>query len=125
MKVAVWIVSALLALAYLGSGFMKLVTPLDELAQKMAFVTYFGSLTRAIGAAEVLGALGLLLPAATRIKPMLTPIAASGLAVLMLGAVVTHVVLGEANHVAVPLVLAALSAFVAWARVVKVPVLAR
>ncbi len=124
MKIAVWIVSALLALAFLGSGLMKLVTPLDELAQKMAFVVHFGVLTRVIGAAEVLGALGLLLPAALRIKPALTPVAAICLAALMAGAFVTHLVLGEPGAV-VPVVLVVLCAFVAWGRIAKVPVAAR
>ena len=125
MKVALWIVSVLLALAFVGSGTMKLVTPLDELATKMSFVTSFGQLTRVIGVAEVLGALGLVLPAATRIKPMLTPIAASLLALLMAGAVGTHLVLGEIDKSGGAIVLLLLSAFVAWGRIAKAPIAAR
>lgn len=92
MLIALWIVNALLALGFLGAGLMKLLRDRDALvASGMAWAGDFqpGAI-KAIGAAEVLGALGLILPLATGILPILSPVAATALAVLMAGAVVVH-----------------------------------
>jgi uncharacterized membrane protein YphA (DoxX/SURF4 family) len=114
MKVAVWIVSGLLALAFLFIGGTKLITPaadLESMAQGVPVI-----LLRIAGTAEVLGALGLVLPAATRVVPVLTPCAASGLVLTMIGATITNIVIGEYALVAQTVVLGGLAAFVAWAR---------
>ena len=126
MKIALWIIQSLLALAFIAAGAMKLMTPIDELAVNMTWVTHFPEwAVRAIALADLLGGLGLILPSATRIAPYLTPLAAALLAVLMLGAFGTHVALAEAAHGVPSLVLASLAAFVAWGRFKAVPVLAR
>jgi len=93
MIAALWIVNVVLALAYLFAGGVKLIRPREALpALGMAWTEDFSDgAVKAIGAAEVLGAIGLIVPLATRIAPMLTPIAAVALAVLMAGAIVTHV----------------------------------
>src|SRR5215471_11180050 len=97
LGVALWVVQALLALAFGMGGFMKLTTPLDVLAQKMAWVgSVPGPLVRFIGASELAGALGLLLPSLTRIRPRLTPVAAAGLVTIMMLAIPFHVLRGEA-----------------------------
>jgi hypothetical protein len=80
---------------------------------------------RFIGVAEVLGGLGLILPAATRILPWLTPVAAAGLALDMLLATLVHLVRGEVGLVVVPLLLGLLAALVAYGRWRVVPILAR
>ncbi len=92
MLIALWIVNGLLALAMLGGGFMKLVTPKAALAAKgMAWTDDFSAGTiKAIAALEVLGALGLILPLLTGILPILTPLAGTGLAIIMIGATVVH-----------------------------------
>ncbi|WP_298040844.1 DoxX family protein [uncultured Microbacterium sp.] len=92
MLIALWIVNALLALAMLGGGGMKLVTPKATLAERgMPWTEDFSSLSiKATAALEVIGALGLILPLLTGIATILTPIAAVGLAIIMVGATVVH-----------------------------------
>jgi uncharacterized membrane protein YphA (DoxX/SURF4 family) len=114
MKITVWIVSALLALAFLGTGLVKLVMSTADLESMIEGVPVV--LLRIAGVAEVLGAVGLIAPAATRLLPRLTPIAASGLVVTMIGATITNVIIGEYANVAQTVLLGALAGFVAWAR---------
>ncbi len=126
MKVALWIAQALLALAFLAAGAMKLTQPLATLATSMAWTADVpGALVRLIGLAEVLGALGLVLPAATRILPRLTVVAAAALALDMVLAAIFHLARGEAMLVPVNLILAALLAFVAWGRAARAPIAPR
>lgn len=93
MLVAFWIVSGLVALVFLAAGTMKLARPKEALAASgLAWTEDFTEPTvKAIGAAEVLGAIGIVLPALTGIAPILSPIAASALALVMVGAIVVHV----------------------------------
>jgi hypothetical protein len=114
MKVAVWIVSGLLAVAFLFIGGMKLITPTADMEAMAEGVPVI--LLRIAGTAEVLGALGLILPAATRILPILTPVAASGLVVVMIGATIANLVVGAYPVIVQTLALGALAGFVAWAR---------
>lgn len=92
MLIALWIVNSLLALAMLASGAMKLVTPKETLAARgMAWTEDFSAaFIKVIAALEVVGALGLVLPPLTGIAPLLAPIAAAGLAVIMIGGTVVH-----------------------------------
>ena len=123
MNVSLWIVQVLLAVMFAMSRLMKLTSPIAALIQQMPWAASVPELlVRSIGLAELAGALGLLLPAATRIKPMLTPLAASGLVVVMIGALATHIARGELNVAFVPVVLGALAAFVAWGRTKRAPI---
>lgn len=113
MHIALWIVQGLLAFAFGAAGLTKLLTPAAELAQNMAWIQHAPSWAPAvIGVLELLGAIGLILPAALRIKPTLTVAAAGGLLLTMVGAVFTHVALGEFGGAVPSVVLGALSAFV-------------
>lgn len=114
MKTTVWVVSVLLALAFLVIGGMKVLTPASELAPSAMGVPVI--LLKLAGWAEVLGALGLVLPAATGIAPVLTPLAATGLAVVMVGAIITNIIVGAYSALVIPIVLGVLAAFIAWAR---------
>lgn len=126
MHIGLWIVQVLLAAAFLMAGSMKIVTPIAELGSQMAWVGLFpDAVIRLIGLAEVTGALGLLLPSFFRIKPGLTPLAAVALALTMVGAVVTHMYLQEWGAMMTPLLLGALSVFVAWGRHRRAPIEAR
>ena len=117
MTIAVWIVSGLVALAYLVAGGLKLVTSEAKLPQTFSYVEVTGvRLLRVIGALEVLGAIGVILPALTGIVPILTPIAATGLALIQVGAIIVHLRRGEAKMVPANLVLLILPAFVAVTR---------
>jgi uncharacterized membrane protein YphA (DoxX/SURF4 family) len=114
MKTLTWVLSSILALAFLAIGSMKLITPTDELTQSSQGIPVM--LLRIAGTAEVLGALGLILPAATRILPILTPIAAIGLVITMVGATIANIVVGTYSVIPLPVVLGVLSAVVAWLR---------
>ncbi|MEU3644998.1 DoxX family protein [Lentzea sp. NPDC034063] len=119
MNLAVWIVSGLLAALYLMAGFTKLLkTKQDLLAEpRMSWVGDFtDGQVKGIGAVEVAGAIGLVLPWLTGIAPILTPIAAIGLALVQVGAAITHIRRGEGATVPVNLVLCALAVFVAGVR---------
>ena len=126
MNIALWIVQALLAFAFIMAGGMKLATPIDELvANGMTWVQHMPALgVRLIGFAEVAGGLGLILPSALKVAPKLTPLAAALLALVMVLAICTHLALGE--FMVVPqVVLGSLAAFVAWGRLVKSPILGK
>ncbi len=113
MLIALWIVNAVLALVFLAVGVMKLVRPKEALAASGMAWTADASAgaVKAIGAVEVLGGLGLILPLATGVAPVLTPLAAVGLGLTMVGAIVLHVRRKESFVVpAVLLVVAAASA---------------
>ncbi|GAA3045187.1 DoxX family protein [Actinokineospora globicatena] len=119
MNVVLWIVAGVLAAAFLGAGGMKAAQPKEKLAAepRMGWTADFsGSAIKTIGALEVLGAIGLILPALLDIAPILVPIAATGLAAAMLGAIIVHARRNETARIVVPAVLFVLSAFVAWGR---------
>jgi uncharacterized membrane protein YphA (DoxX/SURF4 family) len=118
METALWIVQTLLAAIFLVTGTTKLTQPRLELAAgPMAWAADVTDVQfRTIGLLEVLGALGLILPGALGIAPMLVPLAATGLALTMVGAIVTHLRLGETDRLAVPIVVLALALFVAIER---------
>jgi uncharacterized membrane protein YphA (DoxX/SURF4 family) len=117
MNIALWIVQALLAIAFGMAGFMKITQPKEKLAAQMGWVEDFTPPTiKAIGVLEVLGAIGLIVPQLTGILPWLTPLAAVGLALTMLGAMATH--LRRHENIVVNVVLLLLAVFVAYGRVV-------
>ncbi len=117
MNIVLWIIAGLLAVAFLASGVMKLIRPKEKLPGGWGWVEDFsaGSI-KAIGALEVLAAVGLILPAALDIAPVLVPLAAAGVVLLMVGAFIAHVRRREAEGIVVTLVLLALAVFVAWGR---------
>jgi len=117
MNVVLWILAGLLAAVFLGAGLTKLTQPKEKLAATMGWVEDFSPGTvKLIGALEVLAAIGLILPAALDIVPVLVPLAAVGLVALMIGAAVTHARRREVPLIAVNLVLLALAAVVVWGR---------
>ena len=118
MNMALWIVAGLLAVGSLAGGALKLILPKDKLAASgWGWVEDFSAgMVRTIGALEVVAAVGLILPAVLDIAPVLVPVAAVGLALLLIGATVTHLRRHEAKVMAVPLALLALSVFVALGR---------
>lgn len=123
MNVFLWIVAGFLAFVFLSTGLLKLVRTKEQLAATgLGWVEDFGPGTiRLIGVLEVLGALGLILPAVTGIAEVLVPVAAIGLALNMLGAMSVHIRRKEPTLVVMTGVLAFLCAFLAWGRLVLVP----
>lgn len=118
MDIALWLVAGLLAVVFLASGVVKLVQPKEKLVASglPAVEDLSAGGVKAIGVLEILAAVGLVLPAVLDVAPVLVPLAAVGLVLLMAGAAVTHLRRHEARGVAVTLVLVAVSAFVAWGR---------
>ncbi len=126
LHIGLWVTQVLVGLSFIMGGAMKLAMPVEELAAQMPWVSgVMGSAVRFIGLAELLGGIGVILPAATRIKPVLTPLAASGLLVIMVLAAVTHIARGEYPMIVVNLVLGGMAAFVAWGRFKKAPIQSR
>jgi DoxX-like protein len=113
MNYALWTVQVLLALLFLFAGGMKLVLPLDKLAGPVALPGWF---IRFIGVIEVLGAVGLILPSLLRISPRLTPLAAVGLILIMIGAIAITLAGGMVGPAMFSLVVGLLAAFVAYGR---------
>jgi len=118
MNIALWIIAGLLALVFLAGGVVKLIAPRERLAAAgLRFVEDFSpGAVKAIGALEILAAVGLILPAALDIAPVLVPLAAVGVALLMVGAVITHLRRHEAQALVVNVALLVLAVVVAWGR---------
>ncbi len=117
MNVALWIVQGLLAAAFLMAGAMKLFKSRAELSEKMGWVDDFSEgVIKTIGGLEVLGAVGLILPGITGVAPVLVPLAAVGLGLTQVGAIVVHGRRGEMQNVVVSAILLAMTVFVAWGR---------
>jgi len=113
MTYALWIVQGLLAALFLFAGGVKLVMPITELEKQTGMP---GGFLRFIAVAEMLGALGLVLPGLLRIRPGLTPLAATGLVIIMLGATAITLATGAIAPALMPLVVGLLAAFVAYGR---------
>jgi hypothetical protein len=115
-----WIVAGLLAAAYFVGGGVKVIMPKDKFASLNSNSEWANEFTpgtfKFIGVVEALGAVGLILPAVLDITPILVPIAASGLALVMSGAATTRLRRGEYPAMVGDLAFLALSAFVAWGR---------
>lgn len=113
IRALLWTAQVLLAVLFLFAGGMKLVLPIEMMKGPVALP---GAFLRFIGVCETLGALGLILPSVLRIKPWLTPLAASGLIVIMIGATVVTLIGGMVGPALVPVVVGSLAAFIANGR---------
>lgn len=127
-NIALWAAQALLAFLFLYAGIMKVTQSPQALAEMgwtwaltmpPAFILFLGVM-------EILGAIGIIAPAVTRILPFLTPLAAAGMAFVQVSAIVLHGVRGEtATSLPLNLVLLALALFVLWGRTRKAPIAGR
>jgi uncharacterized membrane protein YphA (DoxX/SURF4 family) len=123
LHIGLWVAQGFLALAFLMAGSFKLLTPVAEIAAKMAWARDASApLIRFIGASELAGALGLILPSLTRIAPKLTGLAALGLVLVMVMAAGVHIAYGEAGGVPANLLLGGLAGFIAWGRLRAAPI---
>jgi DoxX-like family len=120
MNIFVWIIQVLLAAIFVVQGVVLISLPepmriiFDELPFSRIFMV-------AIGILQVFGAVGLILPWALNIQPRLTPLAAAGLTIIMIGAVMTHLMRGEVAQAIPALIIMVLAAFIVYARTVLVP----
>lgn len=126
LNITLWVLQVLLACFFVMVGYSHALMPFDQVAQQ---ATWMNSVPRwlslFIGYAEIAGGLGLIIPAATRIAPWLTPLAALGLATIMILAIPFHVLKGEASVIWMHALIAALALFVALGRWRKAPIAGR
>lgn len=126
MNIGLWVAQILLAAMYLMAGANKLFKPIAELTTMLPWVSGTAEgLVRFIGLSELLGGLGLILPAVLRIKPTLTPIAAAGLALIQLLAIIFHMSKGEYAFLGLNIVLLLIAVLIAWGRFKKAPIYAK
>lgn len=125
MNVALWIAQALLASMFLMAGVMKLIKPKKDLREKLGdwVDQYTSSTFKLIGLLELLGAVGLLVPIGLDILPILTPLAAIGLAMTMVGAIKIHADRKEHDKVKMNVALMTLALFIAVGRFLILPVM--
>ena len=115
MNIVTWIIQVLLSLGLLMAGVMKLMTPYEELVKEMSWTEDFSATQiMIIGALEVLGVIGLNLPFLLKKFKKLVPIASAGLAMTMIGAILTHI--GRGENLVPPMVLLAMALFVTYSR---------
>lgn len=123
LDTALWVVQVILAAAFVLRGGMNVLNPIANLASRMEWGAFApNTLVRILGLLEAAGALGLLLPALTRIWPVLTPVAAVGLSLMMTSAVSVHLTMCDFAGVGVCVVLFAAAIFVAWGRFSAAPI---
>jgi len=116
-NITLGVLQFLLAIMFIMVGLMKLSKPIDQLSQSLPWVSQMPEVfVRFIGASELLGAIGLIMPALLRIKPILTPIAAVGLALVQLFAMIFHISRGETSVIGMNVILLLIAAFIAWGR---------
>src|SRR5262245_42528997 len=120
LNIALWTTQVLLALAFVLTGTMKLVSPASELSPMFGATPIL--LIRFIGVAEIAAAVGLLLPSLTRVFPIFTPLAAAGLTTVMFCAVFFHISRSEWTALPGVLLLGALAGFIAWGRSAGAPI---
>ena len=126
LNVRLWVLQMLLACFFVMVGYSHALMPFDQIAQQATWMNDVPRwLSLVIGYAEMAGGLGLIIPAATRIAPWLTPLAALGLATIMILAIPFHALKGEASVIWVPALIAVLAVFVAWGRWRKAPIAGR
>ena len=123
MNIVLWVLQVLLAAAFFAHGLLFLTPPAHVIEQMNASMPRWFQLF--LGVAEVLAALGLILPGLTRVLPWLVTWAAVGIMIVMISATVFHLVRGEMSSAAITFVLLAMATFVAYMRYRVLPIQAR
>ena len=120
LHAALWLAQLMLAAVFVLVGWTHAAAPIAVAIARAPWVASIPvALVRFIGVVELAGAAGVVLPAATRIQPRLTALAAAGLATMMLLAIPFHLVRGETKEIAINVVLGSLALFVTWGRMRK------
>jgi putative oxidoreductase len=126
LNISLWVAQVLLAGMFIMAGFTKVAQPIEHLSQMLPWASEVPvALVRFIGISEILGGLGLILPALLRIKPQLTVWAAVGLVAVMILALIFHLSRGESAAISFNIILALVAGFVAWGRFKKTPILSK
>jgi uncharacterized membrane protein YphA (DoxX/SURF4 family) len=126
LNIFLWIAQVLLAAIFIWGAWMKIFTPVGKLSAMWPWVAHIPrALLKFTGIVDLLGGLGLILPALLRIKPKLTPIAALSIIILMICACIFHISRGEASVIGANIVFALMAAFIVWGRFKKAPIIAK
>ena len=122
-NIIAWILQILLGAMFLMTGLMKSFQPINELATSLPWVKDVSAgFVRFVGISELLAGLGLILPSVLKYKTFLTPLAALGIILIMIGAAAFHISRGETGVIGMNLILAVMALYVAWARHKKAPI---
>ncbi|MBL0740576.1 DoxX family protein [Chryseolinea lacunae] len=123
IHIGLWVVQVLLAINLVWAAMVKLFQPIEQLSAMWPWTGQVSvALVKFTGLVDLMGAVGLILPALLRVKPTLIPITALFMIVLMVCASIFHIARGEASLIGVNVVVAVLAAFVAWGRFMKAPI---
>ncbi|MCZ8197088.1 MAG: DoxX family protein [Flavobacterium sp.] len=122
INIALWIAQVLIALTLIWGAYAKLLQPLEETAKMLPWALDNPGLVKFTGLIDLLGGLGIILPAVLKIQPKLTVFAAYGVIALMIAASVFHISRGEESLIGMNIFFLILAAFVAWGRTKKVPI---
>jgi putative oxidoreductase len=123
LHIALWIAQVVLGGMFIMAGIMKASQPITDLSKSVPWTADVPlAMVRFIGVCELLGGIGLILPGLLRIKALLVPIAAIGIVLIMVFAMVYHIANRESNVIPVNIVLGLVAAFIAWGRLKKVPI---
>ena len=126
LHITLWVLQVALGLFFMMVGYSHALAPFDQVAQQATWMQHVPrALSLFIGYAEMAGGLGLIVPAATRIAPWLTPLAALGLGTIMILAIPFHIVRGEASVIWMHALFGGLALFVAWGRWRAAPIAAK
>lgn len=125
LKIALWVAQGLISLILIWAGYAKLFQPIEETAKMLPWALENPGLLKLTGIVDLLGGIGIVLPAALKIQPKLTILAAYGTILLMIAASIFHISRGEASLIGMNIFFLILAAFVVWGRTKKVPFLAK
>jgi putative oxidoreductase len=125
LNIALWVAQALISLALVWGAYAKLLQPIEETAKMLPWALENQGLLKFTGIVDLLGGLGIVLPAALRIQPRLTVFAAYGIIVLMVLGSIFHVSRGEAPLIGMNIFILLIAVFIAWGRIKKAPIKAK
>ena len=123
LNIVLWTAQVILGGLFLTLGILKSVWPVEQLAALMPWTAdVLLNLVRFVGITETLGAVGLLAPSILRINPMITPLGATGIAVIMILSVPFHIYRGDGSQLGMNVLFLLMAVFIAWGRLIKVPI---
>jgi hypothetical protein len=126
LNIALWVLQVILASIFIWAAWMKLLSPFDKLTALWPWTGQIPiTIVKLTGVIDLLGAMGLILPALLRIKPKLTPITAIAIILQMICAAIFHILRGEASVIGVNIFFAIAAAFIAWGRLKKASLIAK
>lgn len=123
LNIALWVAQSLIALTLIWAAYAKLLQPIEETAKMLPWALDNPGLLTFTGIIDLLGGIGIILPAALKIQPKLSVFAAYGTIVLMIAAIIFHISRGEVSLIGMNIFFLILAVFVVWGRTKKAPIL--